>query len=153
MDLAVQDTAATEDPADGSHRRQPPDLAGREDLMDNLGAMEPQVAGLLQLPPYGQDLLLDGGLGPRRISWGTRAVVPIDAIKPLALRMLNPVMDGGGAHTELPCDLSERSFATDGGYHGATAVGLTVPLVMMHLEMRQGFLGFLSPRCSGCSVT
>src|SRR5512135_2113695 len=47
VDLPVQDTAATEDPADGSHRRQPPDLAGREDLMDDLGAMEPQVAGSL----------------------------------------------------------------------------------------------------------
>jgi hypothetical protein len=43
-------------------------------------------------------------------------------------------MDGGGAHTELPCDLSERSVAPDSSYHGATTVGLTVPLVMMHLE-------------------
>ena len=72
--------------------------------MDRLGPMESQVAGLLQLPPHGQDLGLDRGIGSLGGSGDPRAVVPIDAIQPSPPRMLDPVVDGGGAHAELTCD-------------------------------------------------
>src|SRR5512135_2378710 len=68
--LPIQGTAAAEDAPDSPHRGEPPDLASREDLMDRLGPMEPQVAGPLQFATHGQDLLLDGSLRAARATWG-----------------------------------------------------------------------------------
>src|SRR5512147_379004 len=122
--LSVQDTAAEEDPCDGSHRGEPLDLAGREDLMDRLSSMESQVTGLLQFATHGQDLLLDGGLRTVRATWGSRTLVPIDAIQPLALGPLDPVMNGVRAHAEPAGDRAERSTTAGGGDHGTTTGSL-----------------------------
>src|SRR5512142_111960 len=151
--LSVEDTAAAEDPCDGSHRGEPLDLAGREDLMDRLSSMESQVTGLLQFATHGQDLLLDGGLRAVRVTRTPRAIVPIDAIQPLAFGPLDPVMDSVRAHAELADDLAERSTAADGSDHGPTAGGLTVSLVMVHLSRGRRFPSSLPAKRSGCSVT
>ena len=87
------------------------------------------------------------------MAWGARAVVPIDAIEPLALSMPNPVMDGGRAHAELPCDLALRSTAADGRDEGTPAGGITVPLVMVGSWEGRRFLPSMPPDRSGGSVT
>ena len=89
---AVQDTTSAEDPSNGSHRGEPLSLAGREDLMDRLRPMESQVTGLLQFAAHGQDLLLDGGFSAVRVTRTPRAILPIDAIQPLALGPLDPAL-------------------------------------------------------------
>ena len=121
--------------------------------MDRLRPMESQVTGLLQLATHGEDLLLDGGLGSVRVTWGPRTIGPIDAIQPLAFGPLDPVMNCVRAHAELAGDLAERSPSSDGSDHGATAGGLTVSLVMMHLSRGRRFSSSLSAQRSGCSVT
>src|SRR5512135_3799174 len=151
--LSVQDTASEEDPSDGSHRGAPLDLAGREDLMDRLRPMESQVTGLLQFTTHGQDLLLEGGLSAVRVPRTPRAIVPNDAIQPLAVGPLGPVTDGVRAHAELAGDDAERATASDGSDHSPTAGGLTVSLVMVHLNRERRFPSSLPTRRPGCSVT
>ena len=80
--LSVEDPGPAQDPVDRPDGGESGHLAGREDLMDRLGPVESQVAGLLQLPPHGQDLGLDRGIGSLGGSGDPRAVVPIDAIQP-----------------------------------------------------------------------
>jgi hypothetical protein len=58
-------------------------------------------------------------------------VVPVDAIKSLALSVLDPVMDGGGTHAEFSSDLALRPTAANGRDEGAPAGSFTVPLVMV----------------------
>src|SRR5512135_394302 len=151
--LAVQDTTSAEDPSDGSHRGEPLNLAGREDLMDRLRPMESQVAGLLQFAAHGQDLLLDGGFSAVRVTRTPRAILPSDAIQPLALGPLDPVMNGVRAHAELAGHCAERVTASHGRDHGPTAGRLTVSLVMVHLSRGRGFPPSLPARRPGCSVT
>jgi hypothetical protein len=151
--LAVQDTTSAEDPSKGSHRGEPLNLAGREDLMDRLRPMEAQVTGLLQFAAHGQDLLLDGGFSAVRMTRTPRVILPIDAIQPLALGPQDPVMNGVRAHAELAGHCAERATATHGRDHGPTAGRLTVSLVMVHLSRGRGFPSSLPARRPGCSVT
>jgi hypothetical protein len=121
--------------------------------MDRLGPVKSQVAGLLQLPAHGQDLILDRGGGAGWMARGARAVVPIDAIEPLALSVLDPVIDGGGTHTEFPCDLALRSTVANGRDDRATVGSITIPFVMVNSWEGLRFLPMYAPDRSGCSVT
>jgi hypothetical protein len=100
--------------------------------MDRLGAMESQVAGLLQLAAYRQDLTLDRGVGARWMERGARAVVPIDAIESLAVGELDPVIDGGRTHAEFSCDLALRTTTSNGRDDRAAVSGVTIPFVMVN---------------------
>src|SRR5205823_6655832 len=98
--LSVQGPGPAEDAVDRPDGGKSRELPGRQDLVDRLGAVESQIAGLLQLLAHGQDLILYRGGGAWRMTRGAPAVVPGDAIESLALSVPDPVMDGGGAHAE-----------------------------------------------------
>ena len=120
--------------------------------MDRLRPMESQVTGALQFAAHGQDLLLDGGFSAVRVTRTPRAILPIDAIQPLALGPLDPALDGVRAHAELAGHYAERTTASHGRDHGPTAGRLTVSLVMVHLSRGRGFPSSLPARRPGCSV-
>jgi hypothetical protein len=68
------------------------------------------------------------------------AVVPIDAVEPLAAGTPDPVGDSGNADGELPGDGTQGLPVADGGYHLATALGLAVCCAMV-LLLRGSFFG------------
>ena len=121
---SVQDPPPFEDAVNGPHRGEGFDLAGLEGFKDGLRPMEPEIAGLLQLAPHGQDLILEGDFGPcgRRRDAGT--IVPIDRPP------LGPPRTRTAAHVELLGDLVLRPATSNGGDEGSAASGLRITLLM-----------------------
>src|SRR5262249_55140810 len=119
------------DPVDGPHRGERCDLPALENLVDDVGPVEPQVTVSPQLHAHGQDQILDGGIGPREGPWGVRAIVPIHAVKPLPVSVVDPVMDGRLAPVALLGDLVLRATAPDCGDHRSATQGLPVSLRLM----------------------
>jgi hypothetical protein len=69
-----------------------------------------------------------------------RAIVPIDAVEPLPVRVLDPVMDGRLAHVELLGDLVLGATAADGGDDRSATQRLLVLLRLMATSKeRRGF--------------
>ena len=69
-----------------------------------------------------------------------RAVVPIHAVEPLPVSVVDPVMDGRLAHVELLGDLVLRAPPSDGGDDRPTTEGLPIILWLMSISMeRCGF--------------
>jgi hypothetical protein len=66
--------------------------------------------------------------------------VPVHSVKPLALSVLDPVMDGRLAHVELLGDLALGVTPSYGGDDRLATKGLTVILLRMATsEERRGF--------------
>jgi hypothetical protein len=82
-------------------------------IREMLAAVDPSIP--LFLGAHGQDQILDGGIGPRGCSWSVRAIVPIDAVEPLSMSVVDPVMDGRLAHVELLGDHVLGATAPDCG--------------------------------------
>ena len=116
---------------DGPHRGERCDPAALEDLVDDVCPVEPQVTVPLQLGAHRQDSILDGGIGPRECPWGVRASVPIHAVEPLPVSVVNPVVDGRLAHVELLGDLVLGATAPDGGDDCLATQGIPVLLRLM----------------------
>jgi len=137
--LAVQGPPSFEDPVDGPHRGERFDLAALEGLVNGICPVEPQVTGLLQLVPHGQDQILDGGFGPCCRLGSAGAIVPVHSIEPLAAGVLDPMMDHGLADMEFVGDRVLRSTISDGGDDGSAARGLPITLLMAASGERCGF--------------
>jgi hypothetical protein len=60
-----------------------------------------------------------------------RAIVPVDAVEPLPLGVVDPVMDGRLADVELVGDLVLRATASDRGDDRAATKSLPVILRLM----------------------
>jgi hypothetical protein len=101
--------------------------------------MKAQVVDLLQLASHGQDQILDGGIGPSRFSWSAGSIVPVHSIEPLALGMVDPMMNGGLADIEFVGDLVLRTPASDGSDDGSSASGFPITLLMAASRERYGF--------------
>jgi hypothetical protein len=101
--------------------------------------METQVADRLQLAAHGQDQILDGRIGPSGVPWGTGSIVPVHAIEPLALGVVDPMMNGGLADIEFVGNLVLRATASDSGDDGSSASGFPITLLMTASREGYGF--------------
>ena len=128
-----------EDAVDGTYRREWVNVAGLEGLVDGLRPMEPQVAGLLQLGPNGQDQILDDRLGPVRGLGGVRTVMPVHPVESLSLSVLDPVLDRGLTDVELTGGGVLGLPLSDGGHEGPTTNGIPIALLMMTSGSGCGF--------------
>src|SRR5262245_62473666 len=98
--------------------------------MDDLGAVETQVAELTQFLAQLQDEVFEVGVGALRVVRRVRPIGPIDAIEALALGTANPQQHGGGADAESCGHATQRTPPANGGYHVTTPVRLAVVLLM-----------------------
>src|SRR5438270_10225171 len=127
--LAVQGPTATEDAVDGPHRGNLGDPLVQEGLADGVRTEGTQVA-LGQIPSRLQHQILQGDLGAAGLVRRTRAVREVHPIQALAFGTLDPVGHRRHCYAELLGYRTQRLASTHGGYHGLTALGLTLCLLI-----------------------
>ena len=120
--LTVEGPVALEDAVDGAHGRQGGDAAASQFVADGLGAMEAEVAVLLEVLPHLEHQGFQVGVGAAGVVWRLGSVGPIDAAEALASGPSHPTKDSRGADRELESDLVERGSAAHSGDHVATTL-------------------------------
>src|SRR5262249_37477722 len=91
-----------------------------------------------------QDALLHGGVAAPGLVRHAGPVAPLDAVQPLSGGTLHPQGHGGNADAEPGGDAAQRLPLADGGYHGATALRLTL-CWLIELLPKGSVLGRLWP--------
>jgi len=149
---AVQDATPLENASDGPHRGQGLNLPLLEGLLDGRGAVEAQVAVLTQLAAQLQDEVFDGGIRALRVVRRVRLIGPIDPVEPLPLRVPHPPQDGARTDIEVVSDLAKRTPTTNGCYHVAPPLSVTICLLMRSSGTGKIY-GKCRLNCSACTGT
>src|SRR5512135_1308013 len=136
---AVQHATAVEDAVDRPQRGERLDPAGSKGVADRFGPVEAQIALVAQLASHVEDEVLDGGGGPLGGVRSARPIGPIDAVESSAVGVVDPAVDGRGAHMELSGDFVLRSTAPNGLDHGPAAGGFLVSLLMVRSSQEGPF--------------
>ena len=98
-------------------------------MTDGVRADGSQIA-VGQLASDLQHQILQGGARAQGLVRHGRAIRPIHAIQALPFGALEPVGHRSDPNAELTGDGTQGLAAADGGYHGATPLGLTLCLLM-----------------------
>jgi hypothetical protein len=125
----IQGTPTPEDTVDGPDRGHGRKALSQQRLTDGVRADSAQVAVGQRASGLHHQVLQGGARAPSLVRHG-RAVRPIHAIQALAFGALDPVGHRGDPDAELARDSTQGLAAADGGYHGATPLGLTLCLLM-----------------------